>query len=935
MKKIIASILSLAIVLGLFTSYTAIADSALTSDNETLLKLVGVTDENTDENKILTKGDFAQMLAKVAFELNADIKNYSGNVTLYDVPATNKYYDAFSSLYNRGYAVTDKYGCFYPERQLSAEDAYEMIMRTMGYSEKTIPEGTTFASLAMKKGIAKGVTFGESGEITAYNAYIMIANMLKCDITDLKYIKYDTSDNKLIYMTIRLGLYEISGVVTDDGNISMYGDSQISDGEIVVGGSDPMINKTGKDDLFGLNVLGYFVYDKAEREYWLIAAEKRESKNRITEILSKNITGYENRTYSYLSDEFSSSEKRIKVPKNAVVVYNNRTLRLEDDFRNDMFVPKNGIVKLYDNDGNGSVDIVRIEDYVTEIVLAADAKDETIYVKNERPLYDFSEKKYTIYDSNNNKISFSEIPADSVISIMEGLDKEHYKIIVSTYSQTETVTSIVRGSGDEKGYVMTSDGGKYVLSDYANQYYSKVEINTPYKFVFDMFDNVAGLTKDLEAISWQIGYLVWIRENDDANDEEYIAKIFDGDGEFYTYSLNKKVSVIKPDDTVDKYFARDVSGEINYSGIIRYKININDILTHIELPHTYGEKPKTDDRLFYLLDTVEKENKDNYYTSVQGQTVNFGGAVIITGNTEVFAVPSDKSEYEDYSVGNYSSFVSGNKYSLYAYGIDYKKKNAACICFSSSDSQGTAITNERPNTIVNVTYEFDEKRNQPMYKIDCCTNQGNNVTYYMEDEMYENEVFAIGAGNKEPIRMAPGDIVYMEVDGSSNLKKAVVAYDADQYVTDEKGNKIKGAIAGTDISYYSSTNTLCSPFAANGYTSGNPGSANSWMFNGGTVKIFSGWVYSYEDGYMLITNQNPAYGYDYNAARENGFLTEAVYYGSSIATTITNNGRGKVTVAKTTANDIKPYTTYGAKCSRVVLTKRVYDNRTISIINDN
>ena len=97
----------------------------------------------------------------------------------------------------------------------------------------------------------------------------------------------------------------------------------------------------------------------------------------------------------------------------------------------------------------------------------------------------------------------------------------------------------------------------------------------------------------------------------------------------------------------------------------------------------------------------------------------------------------------------------------------------------------------------------------------------------------------------------------------------------------------------------------------------------------------SGWVYSYEDGFIVLTNQNPEYGYDPNATKEDGFITEAVYFDRGPTTLITKNAKGKVKIEGLKEEDIKPYTVYGADCSRIVVTYRVYDIRSISIINKN
>ena len=163
MKRVIASILSIIIVLGMFNCYAlSAASSTMTKEQETLLKLTGVIDDKAKWDKIITKGEFAGILAKVAFELNGDVKNYADGGSISDVKKGQKYYDAVTALYSRGYIATDNFGYFYPDKNLTAQMAYEMIMRTLGYSKIAAYLGDDFNALASKKGIKMSLSRSRS-----------------------------------------------------------------------------------------------------------------------------------------------------------------------------------------------------------------------------------------------------------------------------------------------------------------------------------------------------------------------------------------------------------------------------------------------------------------------------------------------------------------------------------------------------------------------------------------------------------------------------------------------------------------------------------------------------------------------------------------------------------------------------------------------------
>ena len=102
MKKIIAMILSLSVAVSLFGGMAVTAaDTALTEEQQTLLKVTGVYNEDASFGDTLTRGEFAIMIAKVAFGLNADISNYSsGSDMVADVSVTNSAYDSVMALYS-------------------------------------------------------------------------------------------------------------------------------------------------------------------------------------------------------------------------------------------------------------------------------------------------------------------------------------------------------------------------------------------------------------------------------------------------------------------------------------------------------------------------------------------------------------------------------------------------------------------------------------------------------------------------------------------------------------------------------------------------------------------------------------------------------------------------------------------------------------------
>lgn len=965
MKKSIVRLLLLVFAVSFFNGFTvsAVAED-LTDEQKTLLQITGVYDEKMATEDQLTKAEFAGMLAKVAFSLNEDLKNRASDISLPDVSSGNTYKDSIMALYGAGYLKVDKFGCYHPGDFITKEEAVELVLNVMGYNSKVIPASYGKLEFAEVKGLLKNA-WGD--KVTAQLAYNLIYNMLKCDITDLKLREYDDSDDEMVYMSRRLRVYEKKGIVTDDGEMSLYGDTTIGEGYVSIDGKEAALNQTGRNDLLGLNVCAYYLAERngIEREYTMIGVVERNSKNNITIISSDNLNDYKDRTYYYNSDKYSSKERKIRIPNDAVIIYNNRTLRLSDNLNVSKFKPQNGFVKLYDNDNDGEINIVKIEEYSTFIVSSVNAAKKIIYFENEkdsllngtdgRTFLSLEYKKYSIKDAEENDIKLESVPVKSVCSVMSSLDGEYYTIVVSSYKAEETVRSVSDATDTERMYVVTGTDGIYTFSDYAKDNFKKPEPGISYIFYFDMFDHVAKFEKSEMNVEKQFGYLACIKPNDESGDDTYIAKIFTQIGEFEFFNLSNKVKLLDENDKLSSLKAQVLfdtlksiknqgadSDTVVYNGIIRFKINEKQEISYIELPHKYGEKPNTEDRLFYLLDTIEKEDKSSYYMRLDtySKMVNFGGVGVVGKNTTIFQTPADRGEYGDYELIDPSLFTSSispyEKYAVCLYGTNYKEMVAAVACIEKTKDDSKKIVNYYTETVTKVEFVYDEDEGEPIYRIYTVNHTGEAKTYKMTQDLYENNVKCIAKGNTNPVKISTGDAIYLKADWNNFITNAVLAYDADGEVIDEYGNKIKGGIAGAKYSYYAESEPgLGSPFGSNEeYAAGMQPSADPLKFGASTVRLVCGWVYSYQDGCMVVTTQNPANGYKHDVSKDSKFINEAQILYLPYSTTMTVGGKNKVEVKKSAESDIKPYTVYGENCSRIFLTMRQYDPRTFLIIND-
>lgn len=923
MKKTIGIMLTVLLFLnGLTVSVTAGGTDGLTEKQRILIDILGIYNEEKNFDETLTRAEFAEMLAHAALPGDVDFSAYENKNEIRDVDEFHEYYEPIKALCSFGYIKTDNFGRFLPDEKITMQDAYSMVLLALGYNRVSeINYGSEIEAVSRLM-LNKNVKASDGNELSVYSAYIMLYNMLYCNVSQL----YKNRNNKLLYMTQQHRLYEISGIVTDDGIVSYSGNSEVGIDYIAIDG-EKYVNDSGRYDLFALNAFGYYT-DKYD-EPTILGICENTGKNEVTVITSNRITNYAKRTYQYYEDDTYTKEKKISIPDDVIIMYNEKMIGLDDKFTKDMFNPKSGRIRIYDNNADGTADILRIEDYKSALVGTVDTEELKIYTSGKNlKIIDLDDKDYRIEDKDGNEVNLEDIAKNNVISYLESPDGSFVKILVSTQKNSAEISGY---GSDNNGVAFTKAGGKYELNDGVYAEYGAFEYGEKYIFYFDVFNMVTAYEKDTKSDTLMYGVLtkIGIYEN---RPEDNTFKIYTTDGEPAYYRVNKKIKVINSDSEAKNLKDKDVD-EITYRGVVRYKVDIDNNITYLEIPYTNGEKPDETGRLFYLVDSVTDSDGGSYYPRVQNGICNYGGSAIIDSNTKVFFVTDDLADTDDFSVGSPSSIAQGGEYNLYAFGTDYKSKTAECVAIvtEGSTDETSPITNEWAATVVSVKNVYDTKESAEVKEITLMDMVGNTVSYYMKNDVYNNKVLPWASGSTTPVQLKAGDIIFYRVS-NRYIVKATAVYDTDYVVKDEKGNDLTGAIAGTQISYYGGEkNALCNPFGAGKYESGMGGSYQSWTFANCTARVFSGWVYSYENGYLQVTNQNPAYGYDLKATKNKGFITNVytIQTGRGVLTT----GDKHCSVRTFTDSDIKPYTEYGADCTRVVITQRLYDLRSVNFYN--
>ena len=321
MKRVLALILAMASMITLLNCTPIYAEDAvtLTEDQKAVLSYVGIYDEKADLTETVTKAEFATMLSKVAFGLDANLEALASGDGAKDVPLSTDYYTAVTALLSSGHVSTNKFGNFLPEQKIDVETAYEFLLRTMGYSKTDLFIQGKYSKLLAQKDVTDGLYSMKGNGVSRVNAYILIYNMLNADITDMLSLEYNISSNKqVLFREARLDLFKATGIVTDDGVTSINGETAVNPDEIVIAYGEVMFNKTGLGNLVGKNVVAY--YTDGDYQHSVVFLYERVDKNQVVVIEGINIIKYDTtkatvNEYVYYDDEFSSKQQKTKVKK--------------------------------------------------------------------------------------------------------------------------------------------------------------------------------------------------------------------------------------------------------------------------------------------------------------------------------------------------------------------------------------------------------------------------------------------------------------------------------------------------------------------------------------------------------------------------------------------------------------------------------------------
>lgn len=555
-------------------------------------------------------------------------------------------------------------GRFSPETALTCDQATRIIIELLGQRVKADEKGgwpNGYRMIAEKEKIYDGVSARKEDELLTEDFARMMYNAFDAEF--LKVIAWGNPDKKMdpkadfleTYFNIGRGY----GTVQANEYTGLFGYDPADEDCVVIGGTVLKCTDEAAQYL-GYDVTYYYDIDKSGGKTTLLHV-KKEEEQKVNEIKAEDIVSVSNGTIEY---EAEGRKKRVTIAAGASVIINGvrKTYFTDSDLK-----PKSGKITVLNSGG-----IVLIESYKNIYVKRVTKNDGVYNIVGDNgeniklDMNEDSESHIVLMDRN---LDFSEITQGMVLSLFaDNLNIADNTIsgdikLCRIYASTKTVTTAVTKIVKDKMY--GADGAEYKYAFEFDSVKNPINAGDTVKLILNSFNEIVKRDDNVSARDYKYGFITGVKSISSFGDS-YEIKIFDEDGEFYTYEFTNRCRI----DGVNKS-GKDIYTALANSGSY-YKKN-----TSIALDNANGFEQlvryKTKDNKVSFIDTIiaDYNNIDAEKTclrmakdydgkastkprfSIWAGTVNFFTSGLgVDSSCVYFFLPKDAADEESYMIRN-------------------------------------------------------------------------------------------------------------------------------------------------------------------------------------------------------------------------------------------------------------------------------------------
>lgn len=676
-------------------------------------------------------------------------------------------------LGNSFYDITQLTGVSYSDetgqKEISFDDAVRSLVNITGYRiTVSTDDGNIngYIPVAVSKGILKNVDSKVGKDLTARDAAVMIYNALGTEVLQSIYkgsrTEYKTFEDETLlykYRNMRKG----EGIVEANQYVSADNGKTTRENNIRISGEYYQDPDNAAEDYVGYAVEFYYTEDKNGDEMTLNFVWKDEQKNDETVIDKDNFVDNEGRKIFY---EEHNRQRDKTIPENALIVYNGKAIY---EYNNTLFDFSHKKAVLLDNNDDGKIDIVIIQEGVDRYISKVDTEHGIIYdgLSKEEIHINENFERVRIFNDDGKKINSFAISESEVVTVYTSADGGLMDIYVSKKQMTGKVEG--KTKTEEETYYTVS-GEKYYPSQAFETYMkNEIAVGTTYDFYLNKQNEIVYVKTTAGGLSY--GYLIKSGLEGSLKDKVQ-CRILAADGEFYIYNLKEKAKV----DGKSYKKAEQYTDILSVPQLIRYEINEAKEITVIDTP-TRGSGETADS-----LNSFGPKNQMSYNAALVG----FDGKLKIDADkTLVFFCPNGGEGRDGYGVAKADYLKSSEKYMVQGFSGSFKNCVAEAVVIDSNINNYKKVDKFSKSYLVK-SVEWALNEDDEVVQKYTVFNRTNEYTIFCADAQ---------VGANEDIRQ--GDIINASLNGRGEFCDIVKVYDAKTHT--KLQNDVITAFEGTDF----------------------------------------------------------------------------------------------------------------------------------------
>ena len=726
--------------------------------------------EDSDLTAPIARKDFAKLMCLIGGYTPGE----SGNGMFLDVEppedsSSEDYSGYIYTLANVG--IISKEGkWFEPDRNITEQEAAAMLVRILGYQYLAEEKGGFPTGYMLAAGNLNlfdntgntdaGVSFGAAAQLCA--------NALDTDM--MRRIKYGDEgeykkDEGYTLAFDVFGIVHQKGVVDAVDLSALKGKNTTNPYYMSIDGVSVYVNDIETMDYLGFSVDAFYNYDKGAARNSLIWI-KKSADNYITEAAIDDIKSIGGGNFEYYDNNRKTKSKSYNPL--SPVIYNGTATGSAFDMS--LIKNKQGRVRLLDNDGDNSIDVIFVDAYTDFVVSVSSENNKRVYDSYDNKRYiDIDTKAnypYTvIYDKDGKELSLTDIAPGSILSVFDyqpDADQGYLKIYVSNDTASGTIEKIVKKDGSQR---ITVNGTEYKLTeDCEKNCKSKITAGSSVILKLDYYGYAADI-KAGDGLSF--GYLM-ATKLEKSLDNWYRFRIYTDSGELTELTAANKIGL--DNNNYDNGDIKILNSLITTSHIIyptgdasctaqpiRYRLNDKGELSYIDSIFTK-------DGVRATADTIESDDalyageSDNYRYREGGYI--FGGKFIAKNSTVFLGcpIPGGKEDYldaENYDYVKINNFSGGTYYTARPY---YITDNALAADYVVYDNGGSSTISETVYISVVKQVEKYWENGTNYTKLVVVGRNGETSVLCKEDFTFDRGTAASEEAKNLPATLRPTDL---------------------------------------------------------------------------------------------------------------------------------------------------------------------------------